>query len=92
MGVSSSLAATVASSHVVSAVTLSIAQYTYAYEYVYPVKLHAYTYIWQLCQRWDGLLILDVLRLSLFYRWQAWIKMTASYFSKVGQAFNSAIE
>ena len=42
------------SSHVVSAVTLSISQYTYAYEYVYPVKLHPYTYIWQLFQRWDG--------------------------------------
>ena len=35
-------------------VTLPIAQYTYAYEYVYSVKLHTYTYIWQLFQMWDG--------------------------------------
>ena len=46
--------ADLASAHVMSTVTLSIAKYTYAYEY--PVKLHtSYTHIWQLFfQKWDG--------------------------------------
>ena len=74
---------------------MPIAQYTYAYEYMYPVKLHTHTHTYTFDNFFKGEtvpLILDMLRLSLFYRWQAYIKLTASHFSKVGQTFNFAIE